>query len=379
MINNQLLQCRITPESAIPPQEFLFNIFGINCFPRGELVAIAGKAKSGKTLFNSMLVTACLKDSVLAIERHSSVSSDEEAQKPPYKVIWYDTEQSEQSTQDILVNRIVPMADVGGRMSDVNQYLYAFNLRCQDWEERKRLFAEGISKLHPDLVILDGVRDLISDINDGVEAQQVTEMLMKLAQVHHCCIACVLHQNKAAEDRNLRGWIGTELTNKVFEVYACEKLRDGAMFKVEQTHSRKRGIGQQLYYTMNDKGLPEACEQPVEQSRDHRGRFVSQKTINGKALNFDLFNPLYLIYHPDQSGNPCEWNLLKLFTDALEGRSIRPFGEVMSKAMKLSKIVDKYYYYERFNEAVERKIIQKVIDPATATQYVSLAEQGLPF
>jgi hypothetical protein len=139
MINNQLLQCRITPESAIPPQEFLFNIFGINCFPRGELVAIAGKAKSGKTLFNSMLVTACLKDSVLAIERHSSVSSDEEAQKPPYKVIWYDTEQSEQSTQDILVNRIVPMADVGGRMSDVNQYLYAFNLRCQDWEERKRL------------------------------------------------------------------------------------------------------------------------------------------------------------------------------------------------------------------------------------------------
>lgn len=377
MMNDQLLQCRITPESTIPPQEFLFSIFGVNCFPRGELVAIAGKAKSGKTLFNSMLITACLKDSVLAIEQYAPILSDEEAQKQPYKVIWYDTEQSEQSTQDILINRIAPMLEE--RKEEANQYLYAFNLRCKDWEERKRLFAEGISELQPDLVILDGVRDLISDINDGVEAQQVTEMLMKLAQVHHCCIACVLHQNKAAEDRNLRGWIGTELTNKVFEVYACEKLRDGTMFKVEQTHSRKQGIGQQLYYTINDKGLPEACEQPVEQSRDYRGRFVSQKTVNGKAVSFERFNPVYLIYHSEQSGSPCEWNLLKLFTDALEGRAIRPFSEVMSKAMKLSKIVDKYYYYERFNEAVERKLIQKVIDPAMGTQYVSLAEQELPF
>ena len=29
--------------------EFLFRLFGKPCFPRGELVAITGKAKSGKT------------------------------------------------------------------------------------------------------------------------------------------------------------------------------------------------------------------------------------------------------------------------------------------------------------------------------------------
>lgn len=384
---NQLLQCRITPASAIPPQEFLFRMFGVNCFPRGEIVAVAGKAKSGKTLFNSMLMAACLTERVLAIERNALTPSQEEAQGRPLKVLWYDTEQSEQSTQDILVNRIIPMMedgrgqkDDGGCMTDeVEQHLYAFNLRCQDWKERKRLFAEGISYLHPDLVILDGVRDLISDINDGVEAQQTTEMLMKLAQAHNCCIVSVLHQNKSADDRNMRGWIGTELSNKAFEVYSCEKLHDSSTFKVEQTLSRKKEIGQHLYYTINDMGLPETCDQPTEKRRDKMGRFVSQKTEGNKAVDYELFNPLYLTYHPEQDDSPFEWNLRKLFTDALEGRPSRSFSEVMAKALKISKIVDKHYYYERFNEAVEQKIIQKVIDPATGTQYVSLVEQGLPF
>ena len=47
---------RITADSHLPPVEFLFRMFGIPCFPRGELVGVAGKAKSGKTLFTSMLM-----------------------------------------------------------------------------------------------------------------------------------------------------------------------------------------------------------------------------------------------------------------------------------------------------------------------------------
>ena len=48
-----LEQLRITPEKELEPMEFLFRLFGKPCFPRRELVAITGKAKSGKT-FDAM-------------------------------------------------------------------------------------------------------------------------------------------------------------------------------------------------------------------------------------------------------------------------------------------------------------------------------------
>ena len=51
-----LEQLRITPEKQLKPMEFLFQLFGKPCFPRRELVAITGKAKSGKTFVTSMLM-----------------------------------------------------------------------------------------------------------------------------------------------------------------------------------------------------------------------------------------------------------------------------------------------------------------------------------
>ena len=101
---------RITPEKQLKPMDFLFRLFGKPCFPRGELVAITGKAKSGKTFVTSMLMSNSLSpdpsrggegsDYRLALRR-----GREEA----LRVLWYDTEQSDESTQDILKNRIIPM------------------------------------------------------------------------------------------------------------------------------------------------------------------------------------------------------------------------------------------------------------------------------
>ena len=56
----QLEQQRITQDKQLPEMNFLFRIFGKPCFPRGELVAVTGKAKSGKTLFTSMLMACCV-------------------------------------------------------------------------------------------------------------------------------------------------------------------------------------------------------------------------------------------------------------------------------------------------------------------------------
>ena len=92
---------RITPTKELPPMRFLFTFNGTPCMPICELVAGTGKAKSGKTLFMSMIMACALDGEQLALKRIDS---------EPLTVLWFDTEQSEQSTQDILVNRIMPMA-----------------------------------------------------------------------------------------------------------------------------------------------------------------------------------------------------------------------------------------------------------------------------
>lgn len=112
----------------------------------------------------------------------------------------------------------------------------------------------------PDLVILDGVRDLVADINDGVVAQNCIERLMHLASEVRCCIVCILHQNKSAEDRNLRGWIGTELKNKAFEVYECSKSSE-RIFMWGQTDTRKYDIIDTLKFAVNDEGIPYLCSE----------------------------------------------------------------------------------------------------------------------
>ena len=212
-IVDQLSLLRITAASQIPPHEFLFAWNGTPCFARGELVAVTGKAKSGKTYLNSLLMAACAGEGRLGLSRMG---------EKPLRVVWIDTEQSEDTTCEILRDRIGPMT---GTMPDEKLY-HVFNWRKIKWQDRMSLVLSAIAICQPDLVIFDGIRDVVGDINDYTEAQNIIGQLLQVASEFHTCIVCVLHQNKAVEDKTLRGALGTELQNKSFETYECSKNQD---------------------------------------------------------------------------------------------------------------------------------------------------------
>ena len=334
-----LEQLRITPEKLLKPMEFLFQLFGKPCFPRRELVAITGKAKSGKTFVTSMLMACCQSRDVLAFQR----IGDE-----PLRVLWYDTEQSDESTQDILKNRVMRMVDGDGKLFDI------FNVRGVAWKERRDLLREAVTRCKPDLVIVDGIRDLVNDINDGVLAQEVMEELMHLATEHNCCIVCVLHQNKSGEDHNLRGWIGTELTNKAFEVYACEKLLPQRIFKLEQTQTRKYDIERTMYFEVGDDGLPVSCGVPTDGgSKD-------------KADGYPQLNADY-IRHDEHD----QWqvDVRRLFSDAIGGRQQVTGAELRSEVCRLSNIRSWKFYNSLLEQAVNGEVIMKSYDHAAHVIY----------
>ena len=51
---------RITTETQLKDQEYLFKLQGKPCFPRCDVTTITGPAKSGKTFFVSMLMACCI-------------------------------------------------------------------------------------------------------------------------------------------------------------------------------------------------------------------------------------------------------------------------------------------------------------------------------
>ena len=372
-----LEQLRITPEKQLKPMEFLFHLYGKPCFPRRELVAITGKAKSGKTFVTSMLMACCQSRDVLAFQR----IGDE-----PLRVLWYDTEQSDESTQDILKNRIMTLIKTTTDLTDstdknscnscnslFKKSIDVFNVRGVAWKERRDLLREAVTRCKPDLVIVDGIRDLVNDINDGVLAQEVMEELMHLATAHDCCIVCVLHQNKSGEDHNLRGWIGTELMNKAFEVYSCEKLMPQRIFSLEQTLTRKYDIERTMYFEVGDDGLPVSCGVPTDCGN-------KDKTDGYPQLNADY------IRHDEHD----QWqvDVRRLFSDAIGGRQQVTGAELRSEVCRLSNIRSWKFYNSLLEQAVNGEVIMKSYDHASHVIYAlrpqapvqtELYQDGEPF
>ena len=356
-----LEQLRITPEKELPKMEFLFRLFGKPCFPRRELVAITGKAKSGKTYVTSMLMAegAPLGPPEGGMnEEHSPVNEWmpflQRAGEKPLRVLWYDTEQSDESTQDILCNRIMKMAtNLPSRTGGVGGGLDIFNVRCVDWRQRRALLREAVVRYGPDLVIVDGIRDLVNDINDGVLAQEVMEELLQLATSRECCIVCVLHQNKSGEDHNLRGWIGTELMNKAFEVYACEKLMPQRIFKVEQTLTRKYDIEQALYFEVGEDGLPKASPLPPQ---THPRPLPVEGGEKSHEERLPQLNAEYIVH--DENGG-WQFDVLKLFLDAMHGDAEVGGAELRKRVMDQANIVQFRKYNQLLKQAIEQKVIVK--------------------
>ena len=366
----RLEERRITPDKELPPVEFLFRLSGKPCFARGELTGLSGKAKSGKTFVCSILMALCFKNEVLSVER---------IEPRKLHVLWYDTEQSDESTKDILCQRVCQMTGIQQNQFPSEQF-DVFNVRQDPVTERLPMLEAAVRYRRPDLVILDGIRDLVNDINDGVVAQNVVERLMHLAAECHCAMVCVLHQNKSVEDRNLRGWIGTELKNKAFEVYECVKS-SGRIFTWAQTDTRKYDIPDGLSFSVNDDGIPYRCteKQLLEAQLNEQRKRIAKMEKSGRTNSYGGFNPKYA----RKEGRKHVFDVKQLFTDIMEP------GKTYSEEDLIPYIYDKTYavkpkmQHEILDMGVSERAVLCVTNPFGKKEYMlPMAEpiqQDLPF
>ena len=274
----EILARRITPDTTVPQHDFLFRWGNQPCYARGELVALTGKAKSGKTFVCSLLMALAVRSQLMGLSR---------LHDKPLRVVWIDTEQSEDSTHEILCHRIGAL--IGEPIPDDQFFVY--NLRRDNWQDRLAWAELCIVQAKPDLVIFDGIRDVVGDINNYTEAQTVLDKLLSLASWTQACIVCVLHQNKALEDKTLRGALGTELQNKSYETYECQKDLETRRFTLRQTATRKYDITDKLEFFINAEGLPvEPPPTPLQGESAGFNKYANQ--INAQTIVPKVFGEL---------------------------------------------------------------------------------------
>ena len=212
----------------------------------GNFSASIGKAKSKKTFNLSAVVASALTDEPVLKYR---------ARFPDGKkgILYVDTEQSTFHCQRVM-KRIFRLA---GLPEDKDcEQLQFLALRKNTPEERLSIIETAIANTEGlGLVIIDGVRDLVYDINSPAEATSVISKLMQWTDERQVHLHTILHQNKG--DDNARGHIGTELNNKAETVMQIEKDKtDGNISVVEAVHIRSMEFDP-FAFRINDRALPE--------------------------------------------------------------------------------------------------------------------------
>ena len=132
-------------------------------------------------------------------------------------------------------------------------------LRKYTPEQRIRIVEQAIYNT-PDigLVIIDGIRDMVYDINSPGESTRIISKLMQWTDDRQIHIHTILHQNKG--DENARGHIGTELNNKAETVLLVEKDKsNGDISNVSAMHIRAMDF-EPFAFRINDNALPELIE-----------------------------------------------------------------------------------------------------------------------
>jgi hypothetical protein len=238
-------KCRVDLTKEYPKLEFLLKCDNTGVFPKGDIQAIKGKAKSGKSTLILTLSAALLKGDFNGFQ---AVNNN-------VGVLYVDTEQNARNTQ-LFSLKLYKLCDWDTRKERTR--FAAYSLRGETPEMRCAVIEYLMEELRPDIIFIDGIRDLIADFNDISESGDIVGRLMRLSQEYNAAVCVVLHENKA--DGNMRGHLGTEITNKCSEVYKV--TNDKGVMRIEQTECRNIPV-KDFAFTINADGLPDSWDIPA--------------------------------------------------------------------------------------------------------------------
>jgi hypothetical protein len=234
---------RVSATEELKPPEIALSLYGSILGTLGNFSLIIGKAKAKKSFLICMVVAVALIDDLLHGIFQSSLPPGQD------QVLYFDTEMSKYHVQ-LAVRRICSQIGISEPKN-----LHVFHLRSLPPAERlKFIEAEIYSNDNIGFVVIDGIKDLITSINDEDQASMIASKLLKWTEERNIHVVTVLHQNKG--DTNARGHVGTELINKaetVLSVTVLEHDKEVSIVEPQQCRNREP---ESFAFKIDENGLP---------------------------------------------------------------------------------------------------------------------------
>lgn len=247
---------RITLNKTLKPPPPVIQIddkeeHPVTIMTEGNISMLIGKAKSRKSFAVALFTATSLSNDWL-FKKLRSVGEK--------WIVYFDTEQSSFYVQQAYY-RVAQISKGSG----VDKRFFCHCLRPYNAAERIEIIEwafENIKGLG--LVVIDGIRDLVKDINSPEEATEIASKLLKWSENSGAHILTVLHENKS--DGKARGHIGSELVNKAETIMTVSKLEnDPDVSKISCNMMRSLSF-EPIYFTVNDN-LPEVLPDYIEKAQ----------------------------------------------------------------------------------------------------------------
>lgn len=219
-IKAALINARLDLSQDIPDPEPVIFQGDTVMLTKGNFSAVIGAAKSRKTFFVTAVAGAYLcPDEYLNLH----------APKDAGSVLYVDTEMATGHVARV-AKRIHRIAGL-----PTNQNSSKLNVLClreYSPQQRKVIFELAIEYYNPMFVILDGIADLVDDVNDTKASSEVVTLLMKLTKEKDIHIMTVVHTNPGGDKP--RGHLGSDVLRKAEGIYIVKNNGDTSTVSIER-------------------------------------------------------------------------------------------------------------------------------------------------
>lgn len=219
-------ELRITTKTEVPELEPIIKVsykdeekddhkeIEVGIFTKRDIHGVKAKQKQGKTTVLKVLLA------VLLLGKMFRLTS---CLKNP-KIFWLDTEQQPTDVKQILtdISKMTGLPD-----SEIDEHVHLYQLRTRTYKTLLRELTVNIKTYRPDVVFIDGVVEFVQSFNDEIMSHDLIKEQKNLAADCNCAIINVLHENKSDDDENMRGHLGSMLSQAASTVIQCVKSKTG--------------------------------------------------------------------------------------------------------------------------------------------------------
>lgn len=258
----------LDPRDDYPEPYSMLEFNGVPFSKVGGLAAISGQKKNGKSFVLTQLMAAILGSGSERVQTYLPGLTVPErtieyiGHQP--NVLYIDTEMEKLNTAKVL-RRVHWLC--GWEMRVPNERFNVLRLTNMPKDSNKQAYVQrfdmiklAIDLIRPDVMFVDGLRDLLASINDEESITNTLDYFSGVAEESKMSIWMALHQNpnrKNDEDGlKMRGWAGTELGNKVSDTLVSIKTKtaSGVTFTVKQQDARDKDIDDWKFEVTDDAG-----------------------------------------------------------------------------------------------------------------------------